>query len=191
MKVLIAWEESQLVVTAFRKLGHEAYSCDIEPCSGEHPEWHFQQDVIPLLKENWDMIIAFPSCTHLACSGAKHFKQKMKDGRQQQGIDFFMKFTNLKCEHVAIENPVGIMSTKWRKPDQIVQPYEFGDPYRKKTCLWLKNLPKLIPTNIVEPKLITYSGNKTFSLDYRWAKASKRSKTYKGIAEAMANQWGN
>src|SRR3990167_5309056 len=124
MKILLACEESQSVCKAFRDLGHEAFSCDILPCSGENPEWHIQGDVLPLLKQEWNMIIAFPPCTHLAVSGAAHFAKKRADGRQQEGIDFFMKFANAKCEKVAIENPVGIMSSEWRKPDQIIQPYQ-------------------------------------------------------------------
>jgi len=197
MKILVACEESQAVCKAFRAKGHEAYSCDILPCSGGHPEWHIQGDITEQLNKEWDMIIAFPPCTHLAVSGAKHFAKKIADGRQQQGIDFFNLFTDVKCERVAIENPVGIMSTKYRKPDQIIQPYEYGHHSRKTTCLWLKGLPKLTPTNIVEPKLITYSNGKTFSADYMEAERSKpgessvaRSKTYQGIADAMAEQWG-
>ena len=120
MKILVACEESQAVCIEMRKLGHEAYSCDIEPCSGWHPEWHIQGDVVPLLQQEWDMIIAFPPCTHLAVSGAAWFEQKRKDGRQQQGIDFFMLFTELKCKKVAIENPIGIMSKIYRKPEQII-----------------------------------------------------------------------
>ena len=150
MKILVACEESQAVTKELRKLGHEAYSCDLLPCSGGHPEWHLQQDVIPLLKEKWDMIIAFPPCTHLAVSGARYFEQKRKDGRQQQGIDFFMKFVNADCPRIAIENPIGIMSSIYRKPDQIIQPWMFGDKFTKSTCIWLKGLPKLEPTNIVE-----------------------------------------
>ena len=138
MKILVACEESQRVCKAFREKGHEAYSCDILPCSGGHPEWHLQQDVIPLLSEEWDMIIAFPPCTHLCVSGARWFEQKRKDGRQQEGIDFFLKFTDLECEKVAIENPVGIMSSIYRKPDQIIQPYEFGHPYTKKPVYGLR-----------------------------------------------------
>lgn len=157
MKILVACEESQRVCIEFRKLNHEAYSCDIEDCSGGHPEWHIKQDAIPLLNEcctfetcdgkkhnitgNWDMIIAFPPCTHLAVSGARYFKEKQKDGRQQQAINFFMKFVNANCDKIAIENPVGIMSTHYRKPDQIIQPYQFGHGETKKTCLWLKGLP--------------------------------------------------
>mgnify|MGYP000965388019 CR=1 FL=1 len=149
-KVLVACEESQAVTKEMRLLGVEAFSCDIEPCSGGHPEWHIQEDVTKLIDLDWEMILAFPPCTHLAVSGAAWFKQKRKDGRQQQGIDFFMLFANVKCPRVAIENPVGIMSSVWRKPDQIIQPYEYGDPFCKKTCLWLRNLPPLVPTDIVD-----------------------------------------
>ena len=131
MKVLIACEESQAVTKEMRELGIEAYSCDTVPCSGGHPEWHLQEDVTPLLQEDWAMIIAFPPCTHLASSGARWFEEKRKDGRQQSGIDFFMQFVNAKCPRVAIENPVGIMSTVYRKPDQIVQPFEYGDSVSK------------------------------------------------------------
>jgi len=138
MKVLIACEESQAVTVEFRKLGHEAYSCDIEPCSGGHPEWHLQKDVRQVLEDRWDMIIAFPPCTHLAASGAAWFAQKRADGRQQAAIDFFMLFANHDCRHIAIENPVGIMSTAYRKPDQIIQPWQFGHGETKATCLWLK-----------------------------------------------------
>jgi hypothetical protein len=197
MKILIACEESQAVCKAFRAKGHEAYSCDILPCSGGHPEWHLQQDIIPLLEQEWDMIIAFPPCTHLAVSGAAHFAKKIADGRQQQGVDFFMLFTNAKCPKIAIENPIGIMSRLYRKPDQIIQPYMFGDATRKATCIWLKGLPKLIPTNIVEPKIIKLKNGEN---DTEWhlkswglppAERSKmRSKTYQGIADAMAEQWG-
>lgn len=200
IKVLVACEESQAVTIELRKLGHEAYSCDIEPCSGGFPEWHLQQDVLPLLKEKWDMIIAFPPCTHLSVSGAAWFEQKRKDGRQQQGIDFFMHFTNLDCPKVAIENPVGIMSTYWRKPDQIIQPWQFGHDTSKKTCLWLKGLPLLTPTNIVEPNDYVYkSGKKIGGKDPLWhiesiklppkERAKARSKTFPGIAKAMATQF--
>ncbi len=148
MKILVACEESQAVTIELRRLGHEAYSCDILPPSGEHREWHIMGDVIPLLNGDctfcttngdphsiygkWDMIIAFPPCTHLAVSGAAWFEQKRKDGRQQQGIDFFMQFVNADCSRIAIENPVGIMSTYYRKPDQIIQPYEYGDKAQKR-----------------------------------------------------------
>ena len=206
MKILVACEESQAVTKELRKLGHEAYSCDLLPCSGGHPEWHLQQDVIPLLKEKWDMIIAFPPCTHLAVSGARHFEQKRKDGRQQQGIDFFMKFVNADCPRIAIENPIGIMSSIYRKPDQIIRPWMFGDKFTKSTCLWLKGLPKLEPTNIVEKgEFIEWTCKKTgkkkrqakwFFEALKNAKNNEersiiRSKTFPGIAKAMAEQWTN
>ena len=194
MRVLVACEESQAVTKEFRKLGHEAYSCDTLPCSGGHPEWHLQQDVIPLLSEQWDMIVAFPPCTHLAVSGAAWFEQKRKDGRQQQGIDFFMEFANAPCEKIAIENPVCIMSTIWRKPDQIIQPYEYGHPESKKTCLWLKGLPLLKPTNILPLPESGYWQNQTPSGQNKLGpspeRAKLRSKTFPGIARAMAEQWG-
>ncbi len=198
-KVLIACEESQAVTIEMRNLGIEAFSCDIEPCSGGHPEWHIQDDVTPLLKKDWDLIIAFPPCTHLAVSGARWFKKKREDGRQQQGIDFFMLFANAKCDRIAIENPVGIMSSKWRKPNQIIQPYEYGHEVSKKTCLWLKNLPLLKPTNIVGKgdQHVFKSGRKMQKWYYEaWKLPQKecsavRSKTFQGIARAMADQWGN
>ena len=148
-KILVACEESQAVTIELRKLGHEAYSYEIVDCSGGHPEWHLQQDVVPLLKEDWDMIIAFPPCTHLAVSGAAWFEEKRKDGRQQEGIDFFNLFTDLECPKVVIENPIGIMSRLYKKPNQIIQPWQFGDEYQKSTCLWIKGLPNLEPTDIV------------------------------------------
>jgi hypothetical protein len=196
MKVLCASEESQAVTIEFRKLGHEAYSCDLYACSGGHPEWHLQQDVTPILKERWDMIIAFPPCTHLACSGAKHFAKKRLDGRQQEGIDFFMQFTDLPCPRVAIENPIGIMSTLYRKPDQIIQPYNFGDSYQKTTCLWLKGLPLLKHTNVVDKgeMHVTKSGKvlPAWYVKAGWdKKTGARSKTFPGIARAMAEQWSN
>ena len=136
MRVLVACEESQAVTKEFRALGHEAYSCDILPCSGGFTEWHLKGDVTDWLDNNWDMIIAFPPCTHLAVSGARHFEQKRKDGRQKEGIDFFMLFANNKCPKIAIENPIGIMSSIWRRPDQIINPFNFGDPFQKHSCLW-------------------------------------------------------
>ena len=205
-RVLIACEESQAVAIEMRNLGIEAYSCDIEPCSGGHPEWHIQGDVTPILEQEWDMIIAFPPCTHLAVSGAPWFEQKRKDGRQQQGIDFFMLFANAKCNRIAIENPIGIMSNVWRKPDQIIQPYEYGDSFQKSTCLWLKGLPLLKPTNIVEKgQFKEWVDKKTgkvkrqplwFFEAFAKAKTTKersaiRSKTFPGIAKAMAEQWGS
>ena len=228
MRVLVACEESQAVTKEFRALGHEAYSCDIQECSGGHPEWHCQEDVLPLLNGNckfktvdgvnheidgiWDMIIAFPPCTHLAVSGARHFEKKRADGRQIEGIEFFAKFLYADCEKIAIENPVGIISgeyiPKWFpdlaskygfpiKPTQIIQPYEFGEPHKKTTCLWLKGLPMLKPTKIVKPELESYickNGKKvTFSKDFIKTgkdRAKNRSKTYLGVAKAMAIQWG-
>lgn len=195
--ILVACEESQAVTKELRILGHDAYSCDILPCSGGHPEWHLQRDVTQLLSESWDMIIAFPPCTHLATSGARWFKQKQLDGRQQQGIDFFMQFVNADCERVAIENPVGVMSTKYRKPDQIIQPWMFGDPFQKSTCLWLKNLPQLTPTDVVEKGEFKTWVDKNGKIKRQsvWSyqasgNGHKRSKTFPGIAKAMATQWG-
>ena len=195
MRILIACEESQAVTIELRKLGHKAYSCDIEPCSGSYPEWHLQQNVIPLLEENWDMIIAFPPCTHLCVSGAQYFETKIKDGRQQQGIDFFMLFANSKCKKVAIENPVGIMSTVWRQPDQIIQPYQFGDEFQKTTCLWLKGLPLLKPTKLVDKgRMHIFKSGRVMPEWYFQAwkekeRSKMRSKTFPGIAYAMATQW--
>jgi len=212
MKVLIACEESQAVCIEFRKRGHEAYSCDIQECSGGHPEWHYQQDVFEVINMGWDMMIAFPPCTHLAVSGAAHFEKKRLDGRQQSGIDFFLALTKTNISKWCIENPVGIMSKIFRRPNQIIQPYYFGDEAQKTTCLWLKNLPKLYHND--KPNLfddiITHSGKgefrkfiksdgkiATFSAwEYECAKsdikirAKLRSKTFPGIARAMAEQWG-
>ena len=193
MKILCACEESQAVTKEFRAKGHEVYSCDILPCSGGRPEWHLQQDVTELLQQEWDMIIAFPPCTHLAVSGAAWFEQKRKDGRQQQGIDFFMLFANAKCEKVCIENPIGIMSKQWRKPDQIVQPWMFGHPESKATCFWLKGLPKLTETDNVKSIFDALPKNQQQRLHYLPPSKDRghlRSKTFEGIAKAMANQWG-
>lgn len=226
MKVLVACEESQVVCKAFREKGHEAYSCDIEPCSGGHPEWHIMQDVIPLLNGScrfttmdgtehyiagkWDLLIAHPPCTYLTVTGNRWFNierygekaiQRKKD--REDATKFFMKFAGADCDKIAIENPVGYMSTHFRKPDCILQPYEFGHPARKKTCLWLKNLPPLIPTDVVRPGEILPGGFSVGASAYhatdengkilswndpRTAKA--RSKTFPGIAKAMAEQWG-
>jgi site-specific DNA-cytosine methylase len=192
VKILVACEESQAVTIELRRLGHEAFSCDILECSGGHPEWHLQEDVTPLLKQRWDMIIAFPPCTHLAVSGAAWFEQKRKDGRQQEAIDFFMMFANADCERIAIENPVGIMSRIYKKPSQIVQPYEYGHMEQKRTCLWLKGLPLLRPTNNVYDKMMGLPKNKRERLHYlppSPERAKLRSKTFPGIAKAMAEQW--
>ena len=222
MKVLVACEESQRVCTEFRKLGHEAYSCDIEPCSGGHPEWHIMEDVIPLvngfckfntcdgvshtISGKWDMIIAFPPCTFLTVTGNRWFNVERYGERaikrhkdREFAIDFFMMFANAECEKIAIENPVGIMSTTWRKPDQIINPYLFGDPFEKKTCLWLKGLTMLKPTNIVEvPPRVEFKSGKTMPSWYADAfklpkeeRSKLRSKTFPGVAEAMAKQWGS
>jgi len=185
MKILVACEESQVVCLAFRERGHEAYSCDIQPCSGGHPEWHLQQDVLPLLEAHWDMIIAFPPCTHLCVSGSRWFAEKRKDGRQQSGVDFFLRFTQTQCAKVAIENPIGIMSTLYRKPDQIIQPWQFGHGETKATCLWLYGLPKLTHTQIVSGR-----DERIFRMPPSIERSKLRSRTYKGIAEAMAYQWG-
>jgi len=193
MKILVACEESQAVTIELRKLGHEAYSCDILPCSGGHPEWHIQGDVIDELRHDlismskckYDMVIAFPPCTDLAVSGARWFKEKQADGRQQKSIKFFEFFTYLKNMHVAIENPIGIMSRIYRKPDQIIQPWQFGHGETKATCLWLKNLPKLIPTDIVEGR-----EQRIWKLPPSADRGKLRSKTFPGIAKAMATQWG-
>jgi site-specific DNA-cytosine methylase len=192
-EVLVACEESQAVTIEFRHRGIEAYSCDIDPCSGGHPEWHLQGDVLDTLDRGWDMIIAFPPCTHLAVSGAAWFKEKRADGRQQAGVDFFMQIANAPCDKIVIENPIGIMSTQWRKPDQIIQPWMFGHPERKATCLWLKELPKLIPTDNVKAEMELLPRCKQQRIHYMSPspKRSKlRSKTFTGIAKAMAQQWG-
>ena len=183
--MLVACEESQAVTIELRLLGIEAFSCDIEPCSGGHPEWHKQECVLPLLSQHWDMIIAFPPCTHLSSSGAKWFAEKRKDGRQQSGIDFFLAFTKTNCARVAIENPIGIMSNIYRKPDQIIQPWWFGHGETKSTCLWLTGLPKLKATQIVPGRK-----QNIFRMPPSPERSKLRSKTYSGVAKAMAQQWG-
>ena len=184
MRILIACEESQAVCKEMRRLGHEAYSCDIIPCSGGHPEWHLQVDALELLKMKWDMIIAFPPCTNLAVSGARYFREKQADGRQQASVEFFMQFVNADCKRIAIENPIGIMSTRYRKPDQIIQPWQFGHGETKATCLWLKGLPKLQPTDIVEGR-----EQRVWKMPPSPERAKLRSVTYLGVARAMADQW--
>lgn len=221
MNVLVACEESQRVTIEFRKLGHQAYSCDLLDCSGNHPEWHIKKDVTLLLNGNcifhtvdgveheisgkWDMIIAFPPCTYLTVTGNRWFDyekygnkaiQRMID--RNDAIKFFMTIANADCDKIAIENPVGVMSTKWRKPDQIIQPFEYGDAYEKRTCLWLKGLQKLTPTQIVAiPDRVQFKSGKSMAKWYVEAaklpkeqRALVRSKTFPGIAKAMANQWG-
>ena len=206
MKVLVACEESQTVCKAFREFGHEAYSCDIIDCSGGHPEWHIKDDAIKVIyREHWDMIIAHPPCTHLASSGQWAFARGYKDPiLKEEAIKFVLDIANAPCERIAIENPVGILSTQWKKPTQIIQPYYFGDEATKTTCLWLKGLPKLKPTNIVgKGEKFVYIDKKGHMHNYpKWmfdalkAKTPEerrriRSKTFEGIAKAMAEQWGN
>ena len=205
MRILVACEESQAVTIELRNLGHEAYSCDIEPCSGGHPEWHIQGDVTPLLEEKWDMILAFPPCTYLTVTGNRWFNiekygekalKRIED--RKEAIKFFMMFANADCPKIVIENPVGVISTKWRKPDQIIHPWQFGDPFEKKTCLWLKGVEPLIPTNVVKPPdRVEFGSGKSMPKWYADAwrlpkkdRAKMRSKTFPGIAKAMAEQWG-
>lgn len=191
MRILIACEFSGIVRDAFAAKGHDAWSCDLLPT--ERPGNHIQGDVLEILNEGWDMMIAFPPCTHLAVSGARYFAQKRADGRQRQGIDFFMQLVNAHIEKIAIENAVGIMSTVHRKPDQIIQPWMFGHPESKSTCLWLKNLPILQATNVLQKPAQGYWDNQTPSgqnkLGPSAGRAQQRSKTYAGIAEAMSKQW--
>jgi hypothetical protein len=184
VKVLVGCEFSGIVTRAFRDRGHEAYSCDLLPTEG-NPEWHIQDDVLNHLNDGWDLGIFHPPCIHLAASGARWFKEKIKDGRQQQAIDFFLKLVNTPIPRIAIENPIGIMSKHYRKPDQITQPFWFGDPYQKATCIWLKGLVKLKPTNVVEGR--EQKCHKEPPSPNRW---KNRSRTYRGLAEAMAKQWG-
>lgn len=224
MNVLIACEESQAVCMAFRELGHRAFSCDVQKCSGGHPEWHILGDCLPLLNGNcdfllengitehqdgkWDLIIAHPPCTFLTVSGNRWFNvekygeralQRIKD--REDAVDFFMHFVNADCDKIAIENPIGYMNTHYRKPNQTIQPWQFGHPVSKATCLWLKGLPNLIPTNIVEPDMseiyewIGADGRKRRDTKERAnypkkERAKLRAKTFPGIAAAMAEQWG-
>ena len=196
MRVLVACEFSGRVRDAFAKSGHDAWSCDLEP--SEAPGNHIQDDVLKHLNDGWDLAIMHPPCTHIAVSGARHFAQKRADGRQKQGIDFFMALANAPIEQIAIENPVGIMSKLWRKPDQIIQPWMFGEEAQKLTCLWLKNLPKLTPTKVVDRgEMIKFSSGKSMPKWYADAwrlpsveRARVRNRTFQGIADAMAEQWG-
>ena len=191
MKVLVACEYSGTVRDAFIMRGHDAVSCDILPTDSPGP--HYLGDVRAILNEGWDLMIAHPPCTHLAVSGAAWFAEKQKDGRQQKAIDFFLEIVNADIPKICVENPVCIMSSVYRKPDQIIQPYMFGHAESKKTCLWLKNLSKLVPTNDVKSEWELLPKNKRERLHYlppsedRW---KLRSKTFHGIAEAMATQWG-
>ena len=227
MKVLVACEESQAVCKAFREKGHEAYSCDIIECSGGHPEWHIREDVIPLLNGDcifttddgvdryisgkWDMIIAFPPCTYLTVTGNRWFNierygekaiQRLKD--REEAIDFFMAIADADCPKIALENPIGIMSSRWRKADQIIHPYYFAEKEndenceRKSTCLWLKNVNPLKYEIRFMPRIVKYKNGK--GTDSPWhietmklpkhERAKARSKTFPGVAKAMAEQWG-
>lgn len=183
MRVLIACEFSGIVRDAFAARGHDAWSCDLllSERGGQHLRW----DVREVLYDNWDIMMAFPPCTHLAVSGARHFAEKRADGRQQEAIDFFMELVNAPIERIAIENPVGIMSREYRKPDQIIQPWMFGHGDTKATCIWLKNLPPLTPTNPVDGR-----DDRIHKMPPSPLRARERSRTYRGIAEAMAEQWG-
>lgn len=219
MNVLVACEESQEVCKAFREKGHNAFSCDVQEPSGGHPEWHILGDALETIKGGtvvtmdgqvhdvgkWDLLIAHPPCTYLTVTGNRWFNvdrygekaiQRTKD--REKAVEFFMTFANANCNRICIENPVGVMSTKWRKPDQIIQPWMFGDPAEKKTCLWLKGLQPLAYTDVVSPpERKKFKSGKTMPAWYADAfrlpkekRARLRSKTFPGIANAMAEQWG-
>ena len=209
MKILVACEESQAVTKELRKLGHEAFSCDLLPCSGGYPEWHYKQDVFEVIDKGWDMMIAHPPCTFLAVSGARWLYNK--DGskneerwkNQAEALDFVQRLMDAPIDKIAIENPISVISSNIRKPEQIIQPWMFGDKAQKSTCLWLKNLPLLEPTDIVEKgefiEFISKKGVKKKQPKWYFdalknaktpaERRTLRSKTFKGIAEAMAKQW--
>ena len=209
MKILVACEESQAITKELRRIGHEAYSCDLLPCSGGHSEWHYRQDVFEVIDKGWDMMIAHPPCTFLAVSGARWLYNK--DGsknverweNQAKALDFVQKLMDAPIDKIAIENPISVISSNIRKPDQIVQPWQFGDKAQKSTCLWLKNLPKLKPTDIVEKgefiEFISKKGVKKRQPKWYFEalkeaktpaeRRTLRSKTFKGMAEAIAKQW--
>jgi len=208
MKILVACEESQAVTKELRRLGHEAFSCDLLPCSGGHPEWHLQQDVTGLLKQPWNMIIAFPPCTYFANAGLHYLKTKPERKEQLlKMFNFVLKIWNAPAYYIAIENPVGWLNTNWMKPTQIIQPYYFGDPELKTTCLWLKNLPMLeykLKDDLFGKKTATKrphpngycirktgkNAGKKYNYYWRQGKSAKiRSKTFPGIAQTMATQW--
>lgn len=192
LRVLVACEESQAVCIAFRNLGHEAFSCDLVDCSGGHPEWHIKDDAIKVANgEYWDLMIAHPPCTHLAVSGARWFKEGVKPLHlQDEAADFFMALINAPIQRIAVENPVCIMSTRYRKPNQIINPFQFGHPEQKKTCLWLKGLPNLIETDNVFDYMMTLPVKERTRIHWLGSNKSKeRSKTFQGIANAMAAQW--
>lgn len=194
-KVLVACEESQAVCKAFRLLGHEAYSCDVLECSGGHPEWHIQGDVALLLNGNWDLIIAHPPCTYLTNAGAVHYygkKAKNVEDRKAKGWqakELFMKLLNADCPKICVENPAPLKMFDLPAHTQVIQPYEFGHPYKKKTLLWLKGLPNLIPTMLVDVRQSTKVAGNWFNKGGK-DRQRNRSKTFQGIADAMADQWG-
>jgi hypothetical protein len=194
MKVLIACEESQEVCKAFRELGHEAYSCDILPCSGGHPEWHIQDDVLKHLDDGWDLMIAHPPCTFLSKAGTRWLypNGKLNQGRYEKamkGKEFFMKLLNANIKYVAVENPIPHKIFEMPKETQRIQPYEFGHQIKKTTLLWIRGLPKLMPTNIIAERInyVDKKGIKHTGLN-GWS-AKRKSKTFSGIAKAMATQW--
>jgi len=182
MRVLVACEYSATVRDAFRALGHDAWSCDLLPCDAD-PAWHIQGDVLPILNQGWDLMVAHPPCTHLAVSGARWFKDKQVE--QQEALDFVQTLLDAPIPRIALENPISIISSRIRKPDQIIQPWQFGHGETKATCLWLKGLPLLKPTNIVDGRVARV--HKMPPGPNRW---KERSRTYQGIAQAMAQQWG-
>jgi len=200
MKVLVACEYSGTVRDEFLKRGHDAYSCDVLPCESKIKEdKHFQQDVSEILDDGWDLMIAHPPCTHLAVSGARWFTEGKKPwSLQEDALDFVRLLLDAPIERICLENPVSVISTKIRKPEQIIQPWQFGHTTQKTTCLWTKNLPLLKHTKVVEPEMVTMKNGKkmnkfhydTFSLPKK-ERSHVRSKTFKGIAEAMAEQWGD
>jgi hypothetical protein len=211
MKILVACEESQAITKEFRALGHEAYSCDILPCTGGHPEWHLEGDVFGFIDQGWDLMVAHPPCTFLSVSGARHLYNKdgsknlARHQSQREALDFVARLMACDIPRIAIENPVSVISSQIRKPDQIVQPWMFGDSASKTTCLWLKNLPKLVATNVVDKgdfkewidkksgkvkRQATWYYDALINAKSPEERRSLRSKTFKGIAQAIASQWG-
>lgn len=184
MRVLVACEYSGVVRRAFRALGHDAWSCDLLPSEDDSP-FHIQDNVLLNLGDDWDLMVAHPPCQHLSVSGARHFKEKQADGRQQAALEFVQRLMDAPINRIAIENPISIISSRIRKPDQIIHPWQFGHGETKATCLWLKNLPKLVPTDIVEGREARV--HKMAPSPNRW---KDRSRTYEGVGAAMAAQWG-
>jgi len=191
MRVLIACEYSGKVRSAFEKMGHDAVSCDLLPT--EKPGFHYTGDVFDIINEGWDLMVAHPPCTDLAVSGAAWFKEKIADGRQQRALDFVKALMDAPIPMIAIENPISVISSKIRKPDQIIQPWMFGHRETKATCLWLKGLPKLVPTTDLKEETMALPRKERMRLHYLPPSADRwkiRSETFQGIADAMANQWG-